>query len=506
VDDDDPEELTARCSDRRLSPVVVLMDPLDDAAVTAELLAAHDPGRGVVVVHPTPATSGAKALGQDLLHALGRPISRLATERVSGATPAWHAATAWIAAGDVDRLIVLRAHRLTPSTWEQLLELWRCTGVRLVLVCHDHKVPRDAARLLEAADHYVTQDFDDVLPTGVRLPPRVIPADPPAQDLPPLPDTDFIRFRADAYRRLAGEEFIRVDMVYGRGLAAACTWLARHRDTQAAQRVAGGHFLRGIFPGFMRPEEITAGIDLLERHYDKRTLRSLAGGLLCVGRDWETRSYPSHWGDVAGLQLFLTELVADSPSRRHTIARLRGAQAGFLLHGLLLTLPEHLPSTANGPSLTSVPVTAATAARIRAGVAHPVHAAALATALFTGLEPTSLAPCPISALSQDCAALDLYGPVAGYQDSRLPGRLFVPEPARPLLRAARTFLQLRGTEASKRLLTAGIGVDGSQLAASAVSCQLALPATTHTAGDTWHTAAQAWWVGRPLHPPERAHP
>ena len=36
-----------------LPPVTVLLDPHDDADVTAALLAAHDPAAGRVTVHPT---------------------------------------------------------------------------------------------------------------------------------------------------------------------------------------------------------------------------------------------------------------------------------------------------------------------------------------------------------------------------------------------------------------------------------------------------------------------
>lgn len=258
----DPDELVARCSNRRLSPVTVLLDPYDDAAVTAALLAAHDPRQGRVVVHPTPAVSNRKGLGHDLLLALGRPIRRLSGEQVSGATPAWQAAIAWIAAGDIDLLIVLRAHRLRPGNWEQLLELWRCTGVRLVLVCHDPKIPRDAARLLESVDHFVTKDLDEVVPARGPLPVRSAP-DPPVRELPQLPDADVVRFRADAYRWLDPAEFARVDAVYGQGLAAACRWLPRHPDTQVAKRVEVGHYLRGVFPDYMRPDEIAIGTSML---------------------------------------------------------------------------------------------------------------------------------------------------------------------------------------------------------------------------------------------------
>jgi hypothetical protein len=257
-----------------------------------------------------------------------------------------------------------------------------------------------------------------------------------------------------------------------------------------------GHYLHGVFPAYMRPDEIAAGVELLESRYEPRSLRYLAGGLLCVGRNWDTRAYPSRWGDVAGLQMFLTELVADCASRRHAIARLRGAQAGFLLHGLLLMLPEDLP-IADGPGLTSVPVTPEIAARIRAGVANPIHAAALAAALFTGLDPTGLTHTQISALSGDAAALSLFEPARPRQaDADAPYVFFVPEPARPLLRAARTFLQLRGADPDKRLLTAGIGANAQYLAASTGQLP-AGAAGQHQRGARLLAHAGAVLVGRP---------
>ena len=87
-------------------------------------------------------------------------------------------------------------------------------------------------------------------------------------------------------------------------------------------------------------------------------------------------------------QLFLTWLVHDSPSRHHTLARLRGAQAGFRLHGLMLNIPpsQRLLDVLSGPGLNAPLVTAETAGRIRAGVAHPVIAAGIAAVLVTGVQ------------------------------------------------------------------------------------------------------------------------
>jgi hypothetical protein len=55
---------------------------------------------------------------------------------------------------------------------------------------------------------------------------------------------------------------------------------------------------------------------------------------------------------------FLTHLVHNARSRRRTLTLLRGAQAGFLAHGLLLTIPDASDLTAlNGPGLNTVPIT-----------------------------------------------------------------------------------------------------------------------------------------------------
>jgi hypothetical protein len=86
------------------------------------------------------------------------------------------------------------------------------------------------------------------------------------------------------------------------------------------------------------------------------------------------------------------------------------------------------------------------------------------------------------------------------------GAFFVPGPARPLLRAARAFLHLRGTPAGKPLLSAGIGPHAHRVIASARACGLALPVTGHTLAQSWHVRADAWWVGTALHIAEQATP
>jgi hypothetical protein len=483
--------------------VTVLVDPEDNAAVTAALLDSHDPAAGCVVVHPTPAVSGSSALARDVLAALGRPVAQLASERISTAGAAFKAAAAWMIADGIGCLIVLRAHLLSPGGWEHLIEAARCAGVRLVLVRHGPDRRCEPGRLLAGVEHHLTKDLGEVLPVRTA-PPSPLPAGVPAAELPRIPASDVHRFRADAWRQLPAADFALVDAVYGRGLDTACRWLSQHADRPALSDYTASRSVRAVFPPFLTPEEITAGLAVLASQLDGEALRAIAGGLLCVGREWSVRGGLHRWSDSEGLHRFLTELVADSPSRRHTITRLRGAQAGFLHHGLHLALPAHLDG-AHGPGLTTLPFTEVTAARLRAGVAHPVHAAAMATAMFAALDPDVMATIPIGLLAEDGAVLHVPAKRGGPL-SRITASYFVPAPARPLLLAARAFLYLGGASPSQRLLSAGVGQGARVLAATADKCGLALPTRTPRIGPPWHTSAVCWWVAAPLHAQDRSPP
>ncbi|MEU3050351.1 hypothetical protein ABZ705_28255 [Streptomyces sp. NPDC006984] len=114
--------------------VTVLLDPGDDAAITRAALAAHDPVAGCVTVHPTPGTTSDRYFAHDLLAALGKPahLPGFADSRA----PVWEAAIAWMAAIPARRLTVVRAHLLTRTRLQRLLDLQAYTGAHLVLVCH----------------------------------------------------------------------------------------------------------------------------------------------------------------------------------------------------------------------------------------------------------------------------------------------------------------------------------------------------------------------------------
>ncbi|MEV5676466.1 hypothetical protein [Streptomyces sp. NPDC052179] len=137
--------------------VAVVIDVDDHPAWTAAALDAHCLSGGRIVLHPSPGASAPPALAQDLLHALGKQLPRAdpATPRHRASwadlvTPAWTAAACWMHAHRVGHLVVLRAHTLTPTRWDQLGTLRRQTGVRLTLIWHqrpDTQLQERAQRL-----------------------------------------------------------------------------------------------------------------------------------------------------------------------------------------------------------------------------------------------------------------------------------------------------------------------------------------------------------------------
>ncbi|WP_460073882.1 hypothetical protein [Streptomyces sp. YKOK-I1] len=139
-------------------PVAVVIDPRDDAIYTHTALAAHHPPSGRITLHPGPGTTSETGLAHDLLAALGKP-PLLPGRFPAGRQPAWEAAAAWMTALPVNRLTVLRAHRLTARRTEHLLQLRAITGIHLTLVCHCPHLPAALLQALQAADYSVTADF-----------------------------------------------------------------------------------------------------------------------------------------------------------------------------------------------------------------------------------------------------------------------------------------------------------------------------------------------------------
>ncbi|MGW6966390.1 hypothetical protein ACWGET_20315 [Streptomyces zaomyceticus] len=143
---------------KEMPALTLVMDPHDDVIHTHTALAAHHPPTGRITLHPGPGTTSETSLAHDLLAALGKP-PLLPGLFPAGRQPAWEAATAWVSALPVNRLTVLRAHRLTARRTERLLGLRALTGIHLTLVCHRPHLPAALNQALQGVDYAVTADF-----------------------------------------------------------------------------------------------------------------------------------------------------------------------------------------------------------------------------------------------------------------------------------------------------------------------------------------------------------
>ncbi|KAF0646870.1 MULTISPECIES: hypothetical protein [Streptomyces] len=446
-------------------PVRLLLDGDDDHNVHRAAYQWADPAQGRITVDPTPHTTSPAYLALDVLRASGRDgFLRPEAERMS-TDPAWRAVTCWTLACGLDEVIVLRAHRLTTERLRRLA-VWRAdTGIRLTLLAHTPE-QTDLQRLLE---HLTAAELVDV--ATVRGTAAVLEAigpaatrrrtGPPPRDhahpLPALPRSSVAAFRADCWRRQNATDFAHTDGQYRAGYAAARTWLARTLPPPPAP--VGG---------------ITSADDPAEP-----TLFTLQ--------------------ETEAVRLFLARLTVSSPSAAHTVARVRGAQAGFLSRSSLLNVPDDLASCA-GPGLTTVPLTPRTVHTITVRLPNPLRAAAIAALLFTGTDKSLLSMTQIGSVD------DTHTIVAIDRDSRInigeppgPRHLYaVPPRARPLLHAAVAFRRHTPRTADNHGLFANCFGTTPRFEALIADAGLPIPALLHPhPGDDWHTAARCWHLHTP---------
>ncbi|WFB11391.1 hypothetical protein LRS74_33460 [Streptomyces sp. LX-29] len=446
----------------------LLLDGDDDRAVHRAAYQWADPGRGRITVDPTPHTTSPAYLALDVLRAMGRDtFARPEAERMS-TDPAWRAVTCWTLATDPHEVIVLRAHRLTVERLRRLAA-WRAdTGIHLTLLAHTPE-QADEQRLRE---HLTAAHLVDV--ATVRGTAAVLGAIGPAavgrrigpspQDhahaLPTVPRSGVAAFRADCWRRQNATDFAHTDAQYRAGYAAARTWLA--------------HTLQPQPP----PGEATEP----------------AGG--------PADPTPFSLQETEALRLFLARLTVSSPSPQHTVARVRGAQAGFLTRSLLLNVPDDLTSRA-GPGITTVPLTPRTVHTITVRLPNPLRAAAIAALLFTGTDTSLLS------MTQVASVEKAHATVAIDRDSRInigeppgPRHLYaVPPRARPLLHAAVEFRRRTPRTADNHGLFANCFGTTPRLEALIADAGLPIPALAHPdSGDDWHTAARCWHLNTPAPP------
>ncbi|MFD8111051.1 MULTISPECIES: carboxymuconolactone decarboxylase family protein [Streptomyces griseus group] len=452
-------------------PVRLLLDGDDDHTVHRAAYQWADPARGRITVDPTPYTTSPAYLALDVLRAMGRDgFSRPEAERMS-TDPAWRAVTCWTLATDVHEAIVLRAHRLTVERLRRLAA-WRAdTGIRLTLLAHIPE-PADEQRLRE---HLTAAGLVDVVTergtaavlgaigpaaTGRHYGP---PPHDHAHPLPTLPRSGVAAFRADCWRRQNATDFAHTDGQYRASYAAARTWLARTQPPQP---------------------EVT------------------------IPADGPAAPTPWNVQEMEALRLFLARLTVSSPSPQHTVARVRGAQAGFLARSVLLNVPDDLTSCA-GPGITTVPLTARVVHTITVRLPNPLRAAAVAALMFTGTDKSLLSMTQIASVDEGGTT------VAIDRDSRIhigeppgPRHMYaIPPRARPLLHAAVEFRRRTPRTADKHGLFANCFGTTPRLEALIADAGLAIPALAHPhVGDNWHTAARCWHLHTPAPPVPDAMP
>nr|WP_063131819.1 hypothetical protein [Nocardia fusca] len=470
-------------------PITVLRDGGDDAAVTHALLDTHDLSRGVITVHPTPATISGLALAADVLAVLGCSSARTVPEKVAAVEPASRAVLAWLYAHRIRHLVILRTHTLTTDQVAWLLRLRRSGNLHLVLVWHSPQPIRWGAVEVNELPHHLTEDLDTAL--GEILGPTTVKAaaapTADSRDLPQVPDTGAGTFRSDAAARLTPGGFERVDAVYTRAVDTTCAWIAERTGRSCENAHADG----GDGLWFGAGDAVVAERILEALHGRHARLRTL----------YEQRPDTgiANWVETLALYRLLAASIADSPGANTTVTRLRGVQTALALHGVDLELPPNLAYSV-GPGLTSTLVDQDVADRIRAHTVNPAYAAAAAVQLFTGATLKELKAIPCVAFAIDAL---IYASPIGIADPAPLCVWPVPPAARPLLEAAWLFQTTR-PEPSDKLLTGGIGALGQILRDTLTSAGLITPAR-HGWHYGWLWQTGTLWCGRRPTPPKRKH-
>ncbi|MCZ0991760.1 hypothetical protein O1M54_50715 [Streptomyces diastatochromogenes] len=452
-------------------PVTLLLDAHDDRTIHAAAYQRAHPDRGRITTDPTPHTNSLAYLALDLLRAMGRDsFSHPDAERMS-TDPAWRAVTCWTLNTGLEEAIVLRAHRLTPERLHRLAT-WRTeTGIHLILLAHT-PTPADEQRLNE---RLTAADLTDL--TAVRGTDAILSAIGPAatgrRHGPPRPTTP-----------------IRCPACPAAALPPSAPTVGAAKTTSTSPTPTAN-----TAPATPPP---APGWPATARHRHPRHA-------LSRGRR-PGRGHP--WQDMEGLRLFLARLTVLSPSPQHTLARVRGAQAGFLSQALLLNVPDDLAEH-GGPGITTVPITPRVAHTLTSELPNPLRAAAVAALLFTGTAQPLLSMTQLASIDERTTRLAID------RDSRInvgvppgPRHMYaIPPRARPLLAAALEFRRRTPRTADHLGLFANCFGTSERFDHLIRDTSVHVPAVVHPhPADDWHTAARCWHLNTPALAPPGACP
>ncbi|MDQ1426787.1 MAG: hypothetical protein QOK39_263 [Acidimicrobiaceae bacterium] len=252
--------------------VQVIIDPTDSPVLDAELARRADPPRGVVVVRPVPGVAKPADLAADVLIGLGKRFDALTREKKQ--SDGWRLAQMWLQAEDTRHVVIVDADRLPTPLWSALRSLARSLQSRLWLIGSAPPSP-DQAHALGRHASVGLAEFLEALPGA----PTSTPEEQGVEG--PIPDDNFLTFRASCWDLLPAERFRAVDRIY--------------RDT----------------------------------HWDTRH----AACKLRLPLLQDGKAIVEH----------LRELVATSSGPAETLIRFRAAQAAFFARGILVNLVPITP-------------------------------------------------------------------------------------------------------------------------------------------------------------------
>ncbi|QFY09343.1 hypothetical protein GBF35_24230 [Nonomuraea phyllanthi] len=176
------------------------------------------------------------SLARDILVALGKQPAAVVSCRI-GTAAMWQAATAWLAAAGIGRLVVLRAHQLPQCALVRLPQLAADARVALTVVWHAPPPP-SWETVLPAATICLSWQVAEAVAVARRPGPGGAPvvtgerreqkdqalSHVLSQALPSLPDSEAPWFCADAQRLLQREDFCRAEVLYDYGGDAVCAF------------------------------------------------------------------------------------------------------------------------------------------------------------------------------------------------------------------------------------------------------------------------------------------
>jgi hypothetical protein len=215
----------------RVDFVTLVLDPYDRPQHARFVAGLSDPCGGRVACEVTPGGRTRNRLAIDLLRGLGKRLDM--TGASANGWDAWERVQSWIIGERARDLFVSRAHLLSRSKWETLIELCAVADARLWLFVQGTgptRAQREAVRDWNIA----TIGFDQFEESWSDVQ-KTTPDANQARICPAVPDDEFPTFPAECRRSLSDEDFSYVKTIYDK-THDAMSRVLRHALTGADRR------------------------------------------------------------------------------------------------------------------------------------------------------------------------------------------------------------------------------------------------------------------------------